>query len=82
MPGGRLLFATCSIFKAEGSAVIDAFLQRHGAGEARLDPRSPGHLLPLPDNRPVPGAAFDDPGRAPPAILPADGFHYALIHKT
>src|SRR5262249_16147811 len=27
-PGGRLLYATCSIFKVEGQAQIDAFLQR------------------------------------------------------
>ena len=49
-PGGRLLYATCSVFRSEGSERIDAFLQRRGAAAARLDPRSPGHLLPLPDN--------------------------------
>jgi 16S rRNA (cytosine967-C5)-methyltransferase len=27
-PGGRLLYATCSLFKAEGTHQIDAFLQR------------------------------------------------------
>jgi 16S rRNA (cytosine967-C5)-methyltransferase len=68
-PGGRLLYATCSVFKAEGQAQIDAFLQRHGPTEARLDAASPGHLLPLPDNEPA--------GSMPPA----DGFFYALLHK-
>ena len=68
-PGGRLLYATCSLFKAEGQAQIDAFLQRHGPTAARLDPASPGHLLPLPDNGPA--------GPTPPA----DGFFYALLHK-
>jgi 16S rRNA (cytosine967-C5)-methyltransferase len=68
-PGGRLLYATCSIFRAEGQAQIDAFLQRVGPGVARLDPASPGHLLPLPDNDPA----------GPPS---ADGFFYALLHKT
>ncbi|MDP1690967.1 MAG: 16S rRNA (cytosine(967)-C(5))-methyltransferase RsmB [Burkholderiaceae bacterium] len=67
-PGGRLLYATCSVFKAEGQQQIDAFLQRLGPGAARLGPASPGHLLPLPDNASV-GAAI------------ADGFFYALIHK-
>ena len=67
-PGGRLLYATCSLFKAEGQQQIDAFLQRQGAGGARLDPASPGHLLSLPDNANA-GAAT------------ADGFFYALIHK-
>ena len=71
-PGGRLLYATCSIFKAEGQQQIDAFLQRQPAGTARQDPASPGHLLPLPDNADA-GAAH--------AHHVADGFFYALIHK-
>jgi 16S rRNA (cytosine967-C5)-methyltransferase len=68
-PGGRLLYATCSVFHAEGQSQIDAFLQRLGPGKARLDPASPGHLLGLPDNGPA--------GPAPSA----DGFFYALLHK-
>lgn len=69
-PGGRMVYATCSIFKAEGQHQIDAFLQRHAGQGARLDPLSPGHLLCLPDN---PGS---------PAALPTgDGFFHALIHK-
>jgi 16S rRNA (cytosine967-C5)-methyltransferase len=71
-PGGRLLYATCSLFKAEGQDPVSAFLQRHGPAEARLDPGSPGHLLPLADN-PEQAAA----GR----VAPHDGFYYALIHK-
>jgi 16S rRNA (cytosine967-C5)-methyltransferase len=67
-PGGRLLYATCSIFRAEGGRQIDAFLQRLPAGAARLDPASPGHLLPGADNAPE---ASDE-----------DGFFYALLHKT
>jgi 16S rRNA (cytosine967-C5)-methyltransferase len=66
--GGRLLYATCSVFKAEGQQQIDAFLQRLGPGAARLDPGSPGHLLPLPDNANATAAT-------------ADAFYYALIHK-
>ena len=73
-PGGRLVYATCSIFKAEGQQRIDAFLQRLPAGSARLDPASPGHLLPLADNGPT---AATRPQRAQ-----HDGFYYALIHKT
>jgi 16S rRNA (cytosine967-C5)-methyltransferase len=60
-PGGRLLYATCSIFKAEGQAQIDAFLQRCSPGEALLDPNSPGHLLPVPENQ----AAATGARRAP-----------------
>lgn len=73
-PGGRLLYATCSIFPAEGRQQIDAFLQRAGPGKAVLEPRSPGHLLPLPDN-----AQQGSQGRG--ALL-QDGFFYALIRKT
>jgi len=70
-PGGRLLYATCSLFKAEGQHQIDAFLQRQGASPARLVATSPGHLLPLPDN----------PASAASANSTGDGFFYALIHK-
>lgn len=73
-PGGRLVYATCSVFKAEGQQRIDAFLQRLPPGSARLDAASPGHLLPLTDNT-YPGAP------AAPRV-PQDGFFYALIHKT
>jgi 16S rRNA (cytosine967-C5)-methyltransferase len=71
-PGGRLLYATCSIFRAEGQQQIDAFLQRQGLARGALDPASPGHLLPLPDNS--------------MAVLPSapalqDGFFLALLHK-
>ncbi len=72
--GGRLLYCTCSLFKAEGQDQIDAFLQRQGgAGQARLLP-SPGHLLPLPDNA--------GEGEAPAGVAPLDGFYYALLEKA
>jgi 16S rRNA (cytosine967-C5)-methyltransferase len=69
-PGGRLLYATCSIFRAEGDAQIDAFLQRRGPGGAHLEGLSPGHMLPLSDNR---GTMTE--------ASPADGFYYALLSK-
>lgn len=75
-PGGRLVYATCSVFKAEGQAQIDAFLQRLPPATARLDPGSPGHLLPLADNR-VATVAHHPP---PPTVH--DGFFIALLHKT
>jgi 16S rRNA (cytosine967-C5)-methyltransferase len=71
-PGGWLLYATCSVFKCEGQAQIDAFLQRHGAAAATLHPASPGHLLTVPDNR----------GDAAEGELLHDGFYLALIRKT
>ncbi|MBL8350945.1 MAG: 16S rRNA (cytosine(967)-C(5))-methyltransferase RsmB [Burkholderiaceae bacterium] len=68
--GGRLVYATCSIFKAEGRQQIDAFLQRHAADSPHVLPASPGHLLGVPDNPDQPV----DP-------LAGDGFFYAVIHK-
>jgi len=63
-PGGRLLYCTCSVFKAEGQDRIDAFLQRQPG--ARLLP-SPGHMLPVVEY-----------GDAPTADR-GDGFFYALL---
>ena len=73
-PGGRLLYATCSVFQAEGRHQIDAFLQRLPPGAGALAPQSPGHLLPSRDNAPQ-GLS----GRGP--VL-QDGFFYALLTKT
>ena len=69
-PGGRLLYCTCSVFKAEGQDQIDAFLQRQTGACPVLVPASPGHLLPLTDN----------PGQWPPSAGGAhDGFFHALL---
>jgi 16S rRNA (cytosine967-C5)-methyltransferase len=66
-PGGRLLYCTCSVFKAEGQDRIDAFLQR--TADAHLQ-SSPGHLLPV--------VEYLDPARH----NRGDGFFYALLTKT
>ena len=71
-PGGRLLYATCSIFQCEGQQQIDAFLQRRGGIDAALHPASPGHLLTLADNQ----------GKAAPGEVLHDGFFLALLLKT
>jgi 16S rRNA (cytosine967-C5)-methyltransferase len=73
-PGGRLLYCTCSVFKAEGQDQIDAFLQRQPEARVAASPASPGHLLPLPDN--------DMERPAHEFSAAADGFFYALIEKT
>jgi len=69
--GGRLLYCTCSVFRAEGDMQVKAFLARNS--QARLLP-SPGHLIPghgaqttpVPDNQPG----------------DHDGFFYALLEKA
>ena len=72
-PGGRLLYCTCSVFRAEGGQQTDAFLQRHRNAEVALQPGSKGHLLPLPDN--------PADHRADASNSPGDGFFYSLIQK-
>ena len=74
-PGGRLVYASCSVFKAEGQAQIDAFLQRHGDAGTVEVPGMTGHLLPLADNGVGPSAAAG----AGPSMF--DGFFYALLVK-
>ncbi len=69
-PGGRLLYCTCSVFKAEGETQIQTFVQHNT--DAIILP-SPGHLTPshvaseasLRDNR----------------MGEHDGFYYALLEK-
>jgi 16S rRNA (cytosine967-C5)-methyltransferase len=73
-PGGRLLYATCSLFHAEGQAQIDAFLQRQGPGSVRLDTASPGHLPGVAENASTTTAAG-------PAMTSEDAFFYALLHR-
>lgn len=70
-PGGRMLYATCSVFKAEGDAQIQAFVARNT--DARWQP-SPGHLLPG-------GGGAGGPVRDNPAC-DHDGFYYALLDKA
>lgn len=64
-PGGRLLYATCSLFKAEGEAQAAAFAQRQAQAIPQGVPGHTGHLLGLPDND-----GF---------VVPSDGFFYALF---
>ena len=72
-PGGRLLYVSCSVFKAEGQTQIDAFLQRQADARVPIQPPSPGHLLPVPDNET--GVRSTHPGASP------DGFFLALLQK-
>jgi 16S rRNA (cytosine967-C5)-methyltransferase len=69
-PGGRLVYCTCSVFRAEGDERVAAFVAHNN--EALLRP-GPGHLMPwkgvaaegVPDNE-----AGDH-----------DGFFYAVLQK-
>jgi len=70
-PGGRLLYCTCSVFRAEGEAQVAAFLADNNTAKMLA---SPGHLLPT--LTPQPGEATDNPGHD------HDGFFYALLENT
>lgn len=67
--GGRLLYATCSILRAENSERIAAFLARTAdATEIPLDARY--------------GRAVHPGRQRMPGEDGMDGFYYALLHKT
>ncbi|MDA8523638.1 16S rRNA (cytosine(967)-C(5))-methyltransferase RsmB [Acidovorax sp. NCPPB 4044] len=69
-PGGRLLYCTCSVFRAEGDGQVQAFLASNN--DAHLLP-SPGHLLP--------GDPGDGGGGSENPSGDHDGFFYALLGK-
>lgn len=69
-PGGRLLYCTCSVFLAEGSNQVHAFLDR--MPDAILQP-SPGHLLPH--------GGLGQENMSDNQIHNHDGFYYALLQK-
>jgi 16S rRNA (cytosine967-C5)-methyltransferase len=69
-PGGRLLYCTCSVFRAEGEVQAQTFLAHNR--DAVLRP-GPGHLVPRTETK----------GNAVPDNLKGDhdGFYYALLEK-
>ncbi|WP_405041538.1 16S rRNA (cytosine(967)-C(5))-methyltransferase RsmB [Polaromonas sp.] len=69
-PGGRLLYCTCSVFRAEGDIQIQTFVAHHT--DALLMP-SPGHLLPQSG---VQATVFPDN-----LLREHDGFYYAKLEK-
>jgi 16S rRNA (cytosine967-C5)-methyltransferase len=68
--GGRLLYCTCSVFRAEGETQVQSFLREHP--EACRLPAT-GHL------RPGSAAGAADIGHNPQGG--EDGFFYALLQK-
>ena len=70
-PGGRMVYCTCSIFKAEGDAQMKAFLARNTTATSLP---APGHL--------IPGKAAKDGSVADNRLGDHDGFFYALLEKS
>jgi len=74
-PGGRLLYASCSVLRAENAGVVEAFLASRP--EAVETTESARLFLPAP---------LPEPGRGPGLALPTgaadtDGFYYACLDK-
>ena len=69
-PGGRLLFCTCSVFKAEGETQIQTFVQHNT--DALILPSS-GHI--------TPSSATSDTSLRDNVMGEHDGFYYALLEK-
>ena len=67
-PGGRLVYATCSVLVAENAAQVQALLQRHA--DARLQPV-------LPNWHATAAGAQNLPGEGG-----MDGFFYAVVDKA
>lgn len=68
-PGGRLVYATCSVFKAEGAEQLEAFLQRTGGAKPMA---SPGHI----------GGSLDNEAADPDGSdATGDGFFYARLDQ-
>lgn len=70
-PGGRLLYCTCSVFRAEGDEQVQTFLAHNTDARLLL---SPGHLIPGGADKP---RAVQDNRSGD-----HDGFFYALLHKS
>jgi 16S rRNA (cytosine967-C5)-methyltransferase len=69
-PGGRLLYCTCSVFKAEGQDQVELFISNNK--NAVLLP-SPGHLIPK-NSAKISVVTDND-------LTNHDGFFYALFEK-
>jgi 16S rRNA (cytosine967-C5)-methyltransferase len=66
-PGGKLLYATCSVFPEENGRQVREFLERRPEAES----------LPLPK---FPGWDDDAQGQILPSAI-SDGFYYSLLRK-
>jgi 16S rRNA (cytosine967-C5)-methyltransferase len=74
-PGGRILYATCSVLPAEGAGIVAEFLAR--------EPRA--RLAPWPAAVRLPPAAIHGPfglQLLPDSAAATDGFHYACIERA
>jgi len=69
-PGGRLVYCTCSVFRAEGQQQVQTFLAHN---KEALSQSAPGHLLPHSGEKGV--------GVRDNSSSDHDGFFYAVLEK-
>lgn len=69
-PGGRLVYCTCSVFRAEGERQVETFLAHNKEAVSRS---APGHLRPVSGEK---GAGVRDNSPSD-----HDGFFYAVLEK-
>jgi 16S rRNA (cytosine967-C5)-methyltransferase len=67
-PGGRLVYATCSVLRAENEAVVSAFRAEHAQAQS----------VPVPTAF---GRAAGDGRQNLPGVGGMDGFYYAILEK-
>jgi 16S rRNA (cytosine967-C5)-methyltransferase len=72
-PGGRILYATCSVLEDENTAVVKDFLARH-LDAREIHPLS-GAILDTVVDLPGPGYQLL------PGTANTDGFYYALMER-
>ena len=73
VPGGRLLYATCSVLRAENDRVVGTFLADH---------REAIEVRPLGDDAQALVTVFSGPGyQLLPGTADTDGFYYALMER-
>lgn len=73
-PGGRLLYATCSVLRAENHEVVGEFFRKHPDA---TEIRSPNVIVPEAVET-VPGPGY----QLLPGPANTDGFYYALMERS